>query len=325
MGKRSVAMKVKNLNPAGSRALTYFEAVVRFGSMRKAATALFVASSALNRQILDLEANLGVQLFERLPRGIRLTSAGEILIGHVRRVMRDFTLTCSQIEDLRGLRGGHVRLAVIEAAGGVISKLVSAFQRTHPRLTFDCHVLGSHEVVSAVVRGQADIGYVFNPPPDPGFKVIAETPVPLHVIMSRGHPLAAHQSLRLSDCVGYPTLLGDESLGGRHLINAAAEEISLSLRPVVTSNSVAVLKRIVAAGQCLCFQIDIDPEDEPGLVAVPLSDARLSGRLAIGVKKGRALQSPAAVFLEELTADLARRTAKPIALGSPHAAKKRTA
>jgi DNA-binding transcriptional LysR family regulator len=305
-------MKVKNLNPAGSRSLAYFEAVARLGSMRKAATALFVASSALNRQILDLEENLGVQLFERLPRGLRLTSAGEILLGHVRRVTRDFALMCSQIEDLRGLRRGHVRLAVIEAVGGVIGKLVSAFQRNHPRISFDCQVLGSNEVVSAVVREQADIGYVFNPPPDQGFKVVAETPAPLNVIMARGHPLAANPSLRLSDCVGYPMLLGDESLGGRHLINAAAEQISLSLRPVVTSNSVAVMKRIVAAGQGLCFQIDIDPEDDPHLVAVPLSDARLRGKLAIGIKKGRALPSVATVFIEELTADLARRKVKPI-------------
>ena len=190
---------------------------------------------------------------------------------------------------------------------------MSAFQRNHPRISFDCQVLGSNEVVSAVVREQADIGYVFNPPPEQGFKVVAETAVPLHVIMARGHPLAANPSLRLSDCVGYPMLLGDESLGGRQLLNAAAEQISLSLRPVVTSNSVAVMKRIVATGQGLCFQIDIDPQDEAHLVAIPLSDARLRGKLAIGIKKGRVLSSAATVFIEELTADVARRKAKPLA------------
>jgi len=81
----------------------------------RAAATLNVASSALNRQILDLEESLGVQLFERLARGVRLTSAGEMLLGHVRGWRGDFELTRAQIEDLRGARRGHVRVAVIEA------------------------------------------------------------------------------------------------------------------------------------------------------------------------------------------------------------------
>jgi len=81
------------LHQSRSRSFAYFEAVAQHGSMRKAAGTLNVASSALNRQILDLEANLGVHLFERLPRGVRLTSAGEMLLGHVRRMARDFEMT----------------------------------------------------------------------------------------------------------------------------------------------------------------------------------------------------------------------------------------
>jgi DNA-binding transcriptional LysR family regulator len=304
-------MNTRNLHPAGSRSLAYFEAVVRYGSMRKAALALFVASSALNRQILDLEDKLGTRLFERLPRGVRLTSAGEILLNHVRRTMRDFTQTCTQIEDLRDLRGGHIRLAAIEAVGSAVAKLISAFQLQHPRIRFDCHVLGSNDVVASVVREQVDVGYVFNPPSERGFQVIAESFVPLRVVMAREHPLAQRPALRLSDCLGYPILLGDETLGGRHLLDAAALETSMSLRSAVTGNSIAVLKRIAAATQALCFQINIDPEDEGQLVAVPLSDSRLRGKLAIGVKRGRSLPGATAVFLEELKSDLARRATSP--------------
>jgi DNA-binding transcriptional LysR family regulator len=297
-------MQAKKLLPSGSRSFAYFEAVARFGSMRKAAQALNVASSALNRQILDLETDLGADLFERLPRGVRLTSAGEILLGHVRRVIRDFDLTCAQIEDLRGLRRGHVRLAMIEAVGNAVGKLINTFQQEHPRISFAYSVSGSNEVIADVLREQADIGYVFNPPAERGFHIVAETSVALHAVMARGHPLSQHPHLHLSDCVGYPILMGDESLGGRHLLDAAAADVSLPLHPMVTGNSIAVMKRIAALGQALCFQINVPTEDEPDLVAVPLSDARTQARLAIGVKKGRQLSSAAAVFLEVLTADL---------------------
>jgi len=296
-----------NVHQSRSRSFAYFEAVAAHGSMRKAAATLNVASSALNRQILDLEDSLGVQLFERLPRGVRLTSAGEMLLGHVRRVARDFDLTRSQIEDLRGLRRGHVRVAVIEAMAGVIARLIVASQRDQPRVSFDYQVTGSREVVAAVLSEEADIGYAFNPPADRGFQIVAETEETLHAIMARDHPLAGQGSLRLTDCSGYPLLLGDASLGGRHLLDAAADQASMPLSPVVSGNSIEVLKTIAASGQGICFQIGIRPEDEPHLMAIPLADRALRGRLVIGVKKNRQLPSAAAVFLEAMTADMLRR------------------
>jgi DNA-binding transcriptional LysR family regulator len=295
------------LHQSRSRSFAYFEAVAAHGSMRKAAAALNVASSALNRQILDLEDNLGVQLFERLPRGVRLTSAGEMLLGHVRRMARDFELTRSQIEDLRGLRRGHVRVAAIEAMAAAIGRLIVASQRQHPRVSFEYLITGSREVVSATLSEEADIGYAFNPPPDRAFQVVAETDETLHAIMARDHPLARHQALRLTDCSGYPMLLGDASLGGRKLLDEAAAQASMPLNPVVTGNSVDVMKAIAAGGQGICFQIGLRPEDEPRLKAIPLTDRALRGRLVIGVKKNRQLPSAAAVFLETMKSDMLRR------------------
>lgn len=290
-----------------SRSFAYFEAVAAHGSMRKAAATLNVASSALNRQILDLEESLGVQLFERLARGVRLTSAGEMLLGHVRRVARDFELTRAQIEDLRGARRGHVRVAVIEAMAGVIARLIVTSLRDHPRVSFDYQVTGSREVVASVLSEEADIGYAFNPPAERGFQVVAETEETLHAVMAREHPLAGQAALRLTDCSGYPLLLGDASLGGRHLLDAAADQASMPLTPVVAGNSVEVLKTIAASSQGICFQIGIRPEAEPHLTAIPLTDRALSGRLVIGVKKNRQLPGPAAVFLETMRNDMLRR------------------
>ncbi|HEX4040688.1 MAG TPA: LysR family transcriptional regulator, partial [Xanthobacteraceae bacterium] len=79
------------------RQLIYFDAVARHGSIRKAADALNVASSALNRQILDLEADLGSALFERLPRGVRLTAAGEVFIAYARQALSDLRTVESQV------------------------------------------------------------------------------------------------------------------------------------------------------------------------------------------------------------------------------------
>ncbi len=95
--------------------LHYIDAVVRAGSIRKAAEALAITSTALNRRILSMEQDLGVPIFERLPRGVRLSTAGEILIQHVRTQLSDMERVKSQIADLTGVRRGHVSIACSQA------------------------------------------------------------------------------------------------------------------------------------------------------------------------------------------------------------------
>src|SRR5216683_2923938 len=86
-----------------SRLLRYLDEVVSSGSIRKAAEKLNVASSSINRQILELEESLQARIFERLPRGLRLTSAGEVLITHVRQTLRDHDKVQTRILELQGL------------------------------------------------------------------------------------------------------------------------------------------------------------------------------------------------------------------------------
>jgi DNA-binding transcriptional LysR family regulator len=93
---------------------SYLDAVAHHGSIRKAAEALHVASSALNRRILDLEADVGSPLFERLPRGVRATAAGELFLAYVRRSLKELRLVEAQIDGLRGLVHGRVHVAVAE-------------------------------------------------------------------------------------------------------------------------------------------------------------------------------------------------------------------
>ena len=116
-----------------ARMLRYLDEVARSGSIRRAAARLNVASSAVNRQILDLEADLGVLLFERLPRSLRLTSAGEILVAHVRRTLADYREIEGRLGALKGLHGGEVVLVTMNGlAGGVVPRAVAAFCARFP-------------------------------------------------------------------------------------------------------------------------------------------------------------------------------------------------
>ena len=91
---------------AFSRFLLYFTEVARQGSFRKASEALHVSASSIDRQILRVEQELAMPLFERHPTGLRLTAAGELLLHAANNWKKDFTRVCEQLDDLRGLRRG---------------------------------------------------------------------------------------------------------------------------------------------------------------------------------------------------------------------------
>ena len=101
--------------PVFSRFLQYFIAVAQQGSIRRASEILNITASAVDRQILLAEQHLGIPLFERLPSGLRLTAAGALLFDQARRWGKEFDSVRVAFEDLRGLRRGHVRFALIDA------------------------------------------------------------------------------------------------------------------------------------------------------------------------------------------------------------------
>src|SRR5260221_8571658 len=103
------------------RIYSYVDAVAHYGSIRRAADALFIASSALNRRILSLEEEMGTTLFERLPRGVRLTAAGELFIDYVHRNLSSLELVGSQIEHLLGFVPWHVPFAGAASLAGALS------------------------------------------------------------------------------------------------------------------------------------------------------------------------------------------------------------
>ena len=290
--------------------LKALELVARLGSIRKAAEKLHIVSSALTRQVQEIERELGAPIFERKARGVRLTAAGELFIGYCRESMQGLELVRSRIEDLSGLRGGTVVVSAIEAvAATLLPEEIVAFRTRHPRVRFDVRIAGADQVVQAVVEEVAAVGITFNPSPHVDFQPLVEVPQELHAVMSDRHPLATSASLRLRDCQPYPLALGDGSLGGRALLERFLARSSMRIEPVMVTNSVEMMKTLARQSDTICFQVGAgvaSRRGERGLVAVPLTDAGLrTGRLILGVRRGRSLPVAAAVFTEQLRGRLA--------------------
>lgn len=287
------------------RIMRYVDEVARTGSIRKAADHLNVTASAVNRRIMDLEEELGARLFERRPRGVRLTAAGEVFVHYLREQDGGVERMKSQIEDLKGLRRGTVRIACSQAlALDFLPRMIAEFRTRHPLVGFDVKVLDHERAMTALTAYEVDLVLVFRPPFVPNFQPLMTLEQRVVAVMSADHPLASRPTIRLRDCAGYPVALPERSLGGRQLIEEVCTRSGTVFKLAAESNSFELLRGLVTHGKLISFQIRIGtlPDDNKlGLVARDIDDRDLPrANLVLGQLRSRNLPIPAAVFAEKL-------------------------
>ena len=284
------------------RFLRYVDEVARAGSIRKAAEQLHVTASAVNRRIMDLEEELGAPLFERRARGVRLTAAGELFVRYIREQTGDVDRMKSQIEDLKGMRRGTVRIACSQAlALDFLPREIAAYRTKFPLVAFEVKVFDHERAMASLAAFDVDLVLVFRPPFLSNFQPLMSLQQRLVALMTADHPLAARKKIRLSECVGYPVALAERSLGGRQLLAEVLARSNLRFDIAAESNSFEFLRGMVLRGKAISFQIEIGALESDEL-AVREIDNRDVPRadLVLGQLRGRNLPLASAKFAEQL-------------------------
>ncbi len=215
-----------------ARVLRYFDEVVRRGSIRRAAEHLHVAPTAINRQILDLEAELGAPLFERIHKRLHLTPLGEIVLAHVRQTLREHDALQARIAEIKGARRGMVTVATTSGlAGALMPSLVHDFRQQHPGIAVRVADLPVDGIVAAVEQGGADLGLGYDLPEVAAFRVAASRDWSIGAVVAPGHPLAAQSSALLAEVAGYPLILPAPTLSIRAFVDDAFARQSIGRSP----------------------------------------------------------------------------------------------
>ncbi len=292
--------------------LSYIDAVARAGSIRKAADMLAITSTALNRRILSFEEELGVDLFERMPRGVRLSSAGEIVIQHIRNQVSDMERVKSQIADLSGVRRGHVSIACSQALlPFFLPEQIAIYRKQHPGVTFSVFLRDRAAAEQALVDHAADIALVYEPVSFSDFQTILTVRQTVHAVMSPDHPLAEAETFRLKECLQYPIALPTRSYGVRHLLETAMIGSPVHLEPVIESDSFEFLRNYALSGDAISFQIPIGlPKDASrlGMVTRAIDPRDVpAGLIYMGQLRGRTLPVAVARFADQVERVLQER------------------
>lgn len=295
-----------------SPAMRYFAAVAEHGAIRAASRELNVASSAVNRQILWLEDSLGVPLFERVGRRLQLSPAGEILLRHVVHVMRDFEQTSSELDALKGLKRGVVRIASVESvATELLSDLAASFGKSYPDIQLRITVTHSDNIARQVLDSDADIGFTFDPPNEDLLSVNYSRSFEIGAVVAKNHPLAQKPVCSFADCLQFPIILPSKGLSLRVALDRLLAKIDFEPSVFAEVSTLHMMRRLASRDLGVCFQTRIglnDPMDNSELTFIPMSDDQLHhNTLSIVTHQQRQLKLAPAMFLSHARSFFAER------------------
>jgi DNA-binding transcriptional LysR family regulator len=262
-----------------SRFTRYFAAIVELGSIRKAAEALHVSASAIDRQILQAEEAIGAPLFERFASGLRPTAAGEIFVGLVRRWQNEYRQGLAQIDELQGLKRGHVEVAIIDAlTEGMVAEAIGKISAAHPGLTVGVQVLDNEDVARQISSGAVDFGLLLQPASMTGLEALHSLDVPLGVVFPPGHPLQERAALRISQTLEYKTILPGRPLVVSEQVRALYERHKVETQTFMSCNNTQMMRSLVRQGVgigVLCWLDVVADVLQRRLEFRPLQDPRL--------------------------------------------------
>jgi DNA-binding transcriptional LysR family regulator len=189
------------------RHLRYFVSIGEEEHFGRAAARLHVAQPALSRQIQDLEREMGFLLFDRLPRGVRLSAAGKLFLSDARRILQDVEEAKRRAERIALGKAGTLRVGIAQALSwhGMVVRSFREFRRRQPDAELLLHHLISIHQVEAILSGRLDAGFAAAVTPwnkDLAHWEFAQDRILLTV--PKDHPLTKRGKIRLSDLRGMP-------------------------------------------------------------------------------------------------------------------------
>ena len=231
------------------RHLHTFKTIAETGSFVQAAEKLQYAQSTISLQIQQLEEELGIDLFDRTLRKIRLTPAGQTLLSHAHHVLNQVAQMHQDISDLAGGESGYLRVGMIEPVARLyLIDVLRAFRARYPRIRLTIEVLSTIRTHEQLIADQIDLG--ISTPPPAGAGLIFEPLLAdgMALLLPDDHPLTERPHIALSDLHDECLLLTHPPCAYRAAIEQAFIAHGFPLAASIEIGSLEVIKQAVAGG-----------------------------------------------------------------------------
>ena len=280
--------------------LALFRAVAEAGGFSRAAQIIHVSQPAISMQVAELEVSLGLPLFDRLPRGVRLTHAGETLFGYARRIVALEEEAERAMRETRGLQRGRLAIGASTTIGSyLLPARLGEFRRRYPAVELELTIGNTNDIKQRLTDRTLDLGLTEGTSPEDTelhARVFAEDE--LIVIAAPGHPLASRApgkkkpgAVTVRRLCTQEMIVREPGSGTRDVIDRALANHGSTLGNVaLTLNSTEAIKRAVIAGlglavvSRLCVTLELAGNL---LVEVPVSGLKMRRPLHELTLRGR--------------------------------------
>ncbi|WP_050461553.1 LysR family transcriptional regulator [Herbaspirillum autotrophicum] len=300
-----------------SSILRYFFEVARTGSLRAAASSLHIATSAISRQISNLEEMLGASLFNRGPQGMTLSEPGKILADFTIDLFQRESALIDQINAAVGAGSGLIKIASTEEfASHFLPQAIRTFMNANPDSRFDICIGKAVHVSQMVEDGNADLGLSISLPGPASNHMEYSEPSTVSVVIPAGHALTGRPTLSIADLYLHPFAVvnGDAMLS--ELLQRSFARERMMFNPLLVSDSVLPVKAFIqhcGAIAVLDHFSAYDMLSSMDAVAIELQAPELHG-FSIAVQSMHARKLPQTVchFRDQMISAIATRRIRAI-------------
>jgi LysR family transcriptional activator of glutamate synthase operon len=272
--------------------LRTFVEVAKVEHLSRAAEALQADQSTVSRKIARLEQEVGVLLFERIGRNIRLTQAGRRLVGRAERILDDLRDAIAEAEGAVAAESGRVCVAFLHTVGARwLPERLARFLESYPAVRFTLEEGTTAEVMAGVLGGDYDLGI------HPLFRERVAVVVPAN------HRLVGRSSCTLEDVAGEPLILPRSRSGLRRVIDAAFAAQGLTTHVAYEGDDFTIVQGLVEAGLGTTLMPMPLPVPSTRVAVIPLRDPPIARTMALCWDRRRTLPPAANLFAQRLIAE----------------------
>jgi DNA-binding transcriptional LysR family regulator len=254
------------------RQLRVFVAVGKHLNFTRAAEELALTPPAVSMQVRELEEQVGMALFDRSSRAVSLTTVGEYVLAHARRVLAAMRDAEDMVANLRGLKGGTLDVVMVSTAKYFVPRLLAQFRQEHPQVEIRLRVAHNRaQIVELMRQAEVELAIMGRPPQD--WAMRAE-PFALHphvLVTAPDHPFTRMERTTVQALVQEPFIVREEGSGTRAALHEYLQAHHLSVHVAMEMASNEAIKQAVMAGMgvSLLSLHTIGLELEHGLIATP--------------------------------------------------------
>jgi DNA-binding transcriptional LysR family regulator len=231
------------------RHLLVFHGVAKAGSVNAAARLLHTSQPAISRELRTLEERLGVPLFDRLPRGMRLTEAGQVLLSYAERIFGLEQAAERSLRELADLEGGQLAIGASNTLGTyLLPAYVAAFHIRHQKVSLSLHIGNTQEIIKGVVDSRFALGFVEGRIREEAIEAKEFRRDRIVAVVSPGHALAKARTLSVRSLAESPSILREPGSGTREIVERAFTRHRAGLRCGLQISSSEALKQAALEG-----------------------------------------------------------------------------